>query len=238
MAGPPRGKLARLYTITGAEKAAAAPQGNAGLFVIAADKGLCGDFNNAILREADAFIKKNRERVKVLFAVGRKSVDHYKNSPVKRKYEHQQFFNRFDSGMAETIGMELYKAYQEEDLSELIVVYSHFKSMIKQQVSVLRLLPIEVVPPQGNSYRSMLCEPSDEEMMLHKLIPMYLTARLYGALRDSFAAELAARMRAMDNATRNAGGLIDSITLEMNKVRQAVITRELAEIIATNEVVK
>jgi F-type H+-transporting ATPase subunit gamma len=174
----------------------------------------------------------------VLFAIGRKSVDHYKNSTVKRKYEYQQFFNRFDAGMAETIGRELYKAYQEEDLTELVVVHSHFKSMIKQQVSSPRLLPIEAIPPQGNAYRGMLCEPSDEEMMLNKLIPMYLTARLYAALRDSFTAELAARMRAMDNATRNAGSLIDSITLEMNKVRQAVITRELAEIIATNEVVK
>jgi F-type H+-transporting ATPase subunit gamma len=237
MAGPPRGKLARLYTIANTEKSADST-GKAGMFVIAADKGLCGDFNNAILRETDGFIKKNAQRVTVLFAIGRKSVDHYKNSAIKRKYEYQHFFNKFDSGMAETTGQELYKAYQEENLSEIIVVHSHFKSMIKQQVSSLRLLPIEVVPPQGNSYRSMLCEPSDEEMMLHKLIPMYLNARLYAALRDSFTAELAARMRAMDNATRNAGGLIDSITLEMNKVRQAVITRELAEIIATNEVVK
>ena len=237
LAGPPRGKLVRLYSIVGTQ-AAAAPQGQAGVFVIAGDKGLCGDFNNAILREADGLIRKNAERVKVLFAVGRKSVDHYKNSPIKRKHEYQQFFNRFDSGMADTIGQELYKAYHEEDLSELIVVHSHFQSMIKQKVSSLRLLPIEATVPQGNAYRSMLCEPADEEMMLNKLIPMYLTARLYAALRDSFTAELAARMRAMDNATRNAGSLIDSITLEMNKVRQAVITRELAEIIATNEVVK
>jgi F-type H+-transporting ATPase subunit gamma len=237
MAGPPRGKLARIYTIAKTEKEASV-KGNIGVFVIAADKGLCGDFNNAILREADGFLKNNAERVKVLFAVGRKSVDHYKNSPVKRKHEYQQFFNRFDSGLADTIGQELYKAYQEEDLSELIVVHSHFKSMIKQQVSLQRLLPIEAVPPQGTAHRGMLCEPADEEMLLMKLLPIYLNARLYAALRDSFAAELAARMRAMDNATRNAGSLIDSITLEMNKVRQAVITREIAEIIATNEVVK
>jgi F-type H+-transporting ATPase subunit gamma len=236
MAGPPRGKIARLYTIAGTEKAAV-PAGKVGMFVIAADKGLCGDFNNAILREADGFIKKNADRVKVLFAIGRKSVDHYKNSAIRRKHEYQHFFNRFDSGLTETIGQELYKAYQEEDLSEIIVVHSHFKSMIKQQVSSLRLLPIEAIPPQGNAHRGMMSEPPDEEMVL-RLVPMYLKARLYAALRDSFAAELAARMRAMDNATRNAGDLIDSITLEMNKVRQAVITRELAEIIATNEVVK
>ena len=84
----------------------------------------------------------------------------------------------------------------------------------------------------------MMFEPADEEMLIDKLVPQYLKARIYGTLRDSFTAELASRMRAMDNATRNTGSLIDSITLEMNKIRQAVITRELIEIIATNEVVK
>lgn len=237
LAGPPRGKLARLYSIAGAQ-GAAAPQGNAGVFVIAGDKGLCGDFNNAIMREADSFIRKNAARVKVLFAIGKKSVDHYKNSGIKRKHEHLHFFNRFDSGLAETIGNELVAAYREEDLCELVVVHSHFKSMIKQQVSMQRLLPIEVTPPQGTAHRGMIYEPPEEEQVIDKIIPQYLKARLYASLRDSFTAELAARMRAMDNATRNAGSLIDSITLEMNKVRQAVITRELAEIIATNEVVK
>jgi F-type H+-transporting ATPase subunit gamma len=83
-----------------------------------------------------------------------------------------------------------------------------------------------------------MVEPAEEEAMLGVLLPMYVKSKIYGILRSSFAAELAARMRAMDNATRNAGSLIDSVTLEMNKVRQAVITRELSEIIATNEVVR
>jgi F-type H+-transporting ATPase subunit gamma len=237
LAGPPRSRMSHLYILSGSEPIGE-PKGKVGLFVVSGDKGLCGDFNNAIMREADGLLKKHGERVTVLFAIGRKAVDHYKNSPIKRKIDHMQFFNRFDFTIAETIGQELFTAYQEQNLSELIVVNSHFKSMIKQQVTTLRLLPVEIVPPQGNSYRSTICEPEEEEEVLAALIPLYLKAKIFAVLRDSFAAELAARMRAMDNATRNAGELIDSITLEMNKVRQAVITRELAEIIATNEVVK
>ena len=236
LAGPPRAKLQRLYCLPGA--APADDAGNMGLVVIAADKGLCGDFNNAVFREADGLIKKNGSRVTALFAVGRKSVDHYHAATCKVRNNYQQFFNKFDFGMADKVGQDVLAAYQNEQLSSLVVVYSHFKSMIKQQVTAVRLLPIEPVPPAGTQHRGMLFEPIEEEEMLGTLVPMYLKARLYGMMRDSYAAELAARMRSMDNATRNAGDLIDSITLEMNKVRQAVITRELAEIIATNEVVK
>jgi F-type H+-transporting ATPase subunit gamma len=237
VAGPPRPRFSRLYTLPGV-KPEVVPAGKAALMVITGDKGLCGDFNNTVIREADRQIKKSGNRVTAIFSVGRKAVDHFKNSPIETKFEYQQFFNRFDFGMADKIGQELFKVYQEHDLSEIVVINSHFKSMIKQQVSTRRLLPVEVVPPAGNAHRSMIYEPEEEEEVLATLIPMYLKANLFGVLRDSFAAELAARMRAMDNATRNAGGLIDSITLEMNKVRQAFITREIAEIIATNEVVK
>ncbi|MBN1129121.1 MAG: ATP synthase F1 subunit gamma [Chitinispirillaceae bacterium] len=237
LAGTPRQRIGRFYVLPGT-KQDAAPDGKVGLFVIAGDKGLCGDFNNAVMREADNVLKKHGERVTALFVVGRKAVDHYRNGQIEQKREYMQFFNRFDFGMADKIGQELFKVYQEQELSELIVVNSHFKSMIKQQVTTLRLLPIEALPPAGNAHRGMIYEPEEEVEVLSTLVPMYLKAKMYALLRDSFAAELAARMRAMDNATRNAGGLIDSITLEMNKVRQAVITRELAEIIATNEVVK
>jgi F-type H+-transporting ATPase subunit gamma len=236
LAGPPRAKFQRLYCIPGA--APAEDAGNIGLIVIAADKGLCGDFNNAIMREADGILKRNGKRVTALFAVGRKSVEHYKSAACKNKHDYAQFFNKFDFSMADKIGQEVLKAYQDGQLTSLYVVYSHFKSMIKQQVARVRLLPVEPVPPQGTLHRCMMYEPLEEEEVLQTLVPMYLKARIYAMMRDSFAAELAARMRAMDNATRNAGELIESITLEMNKVRQAVITREIAEIIATNEVVK
>jgi F-type H+-transporting ATPase subunit gamma len=237
MASSPRGRFASLYRAPGAA-APDDPKSKFALVVVAADKGLCGDFNNSILREADQFLRKNGDRVTALVAIGRKSVEHYKNSKVAHKIDHQQFFNRFDFSMADTIGQEVLRLYLDEKLAELVVVHSHFKSRIKQQLTVTKLLPVVPVAPKDTLYRSTMLEPPEEEEVLAALMPMYVKAKLYGIMRDSFAAELAARMSAMDNATRNAGSLIDSITLEMNKARQAMITREIAEIIATNEVVK
>jgi F-type H+-transporting ATPase subunit gamma len=230
------GGLFSLFRLPG--KGPVAPAGRIGVVVVAGDKGLCGDFNNTILRTADRYLKDNAGQVAVLIATGRKSVERYRNAKVPVKIEHAQFFNRFDFGMADTIGQEAIKLYLDHGLDELVVVRSHFKSMIKQELTVERLLPIEPKLPEDSLYRCTITEPEEEQEILQTLLPMYLKARLYGILRASFTAELAARMLAMDNATRNAGTLIDTITLEMNKVRQAVITRELAEIIATNEVVK
>ena len=237
LTGTPKGKFASLCTVPG-DMAARSPKSKTGLMVVAADKGLCGDFNNGILREADQYLRENGGRVAVLFAIGRKAGDHYKNPAVARKVVYQQFFNRFDFGIADAIGKEALRIYFEEELSGITVVHSHLKSRIKQQLSITRLLPVEPSAPKDALFRCTMIEPAEEEEVLQALVPMYIKAKLYGILRDSFAAELAARLSAMDNATRNAGTLIDTITLEMNKVRQAMITRELAEIIATNEVVK
>jgi F-type H+-transporting ATPase subunit gamma len=232
------GRAGGLFSLFRSATVAKPPVNKIGLVVVAADKGLCGDFNNAMLRSADHYLAEKGGAVKVLIAVGRKSVEHYRKSSVPVKTEHAQFFNRFDFGMADTIGQEAMSLFLEQGLDELVVIRSHFKSMIKQELTVERLLPIEPVVPADTAYRGTITEPEDEQEILQTLLPMYLKARFYGILRDSYTAELAARMRAMDNATRNAGTLIDSITLEMNKVRQALITREIAEIIATNEVVK
>ena len=235
LAGPSRGKYASLYRLPGQ---AAEAQGNVGLIVVAGDKGLCGDFNNSTLREADTYLKKNKERVGALVTLGRKSVEHFRRAKVAQKREHAQFFTRFDFSLADSVGQEVFKLFLEENLSELVVVHSHFKTRIKHEVTLTRLLPIEPAAPKDSLYRSTMIEPAEEEEVLETLLPMYLKAKLYGIMRDSYAAELAARMGAMDNATRNAGTLIDTITLDMNKARQAMITREIAEIISTNEVVK
>ena len=234
--GPRTGGIFSLFRAPGSVEQP--PAERTGLMVIAADKGLAGDFNNSILRSADDYVAKHGARVRVLVAVGRKSVEHYKKAKVPNKIDHAHFFNRFDFSIADTIGQEVLKLYLEEQLDELVVVRSNFKSMIKQQVVVSRLLPVEPGIPDDPLYRCTITEPPEEDEVLETLLPMFLNARLYGFLRDSYTAELSARMRAMDNATRNAGTLIDTITLEMNKVRQAMITREIAEIIATNEVVK
>jgi len=241
IAGPLHGRFASLCrSMRSSMPADASSSREIGLIVVAADKGLCGDFNNSIIREADGFLKKNSGRVAALIAIGKKAVEHYRNTQVSRKIEHAQFFNRFDYTIADTIGNEALKICFEKNISEYTVIHSHFKSMIRQQLIVTKFLPVETAQPfsRDSLVRSTTIEPAEEEAVLQALLPMYVKAKMYGILRDSFTAELAARMRAMDNATRNAGSLIDTITLEMNKTRQALITRELSEIIATNEVVR
>jgi F-type H+-transporting ATPase subunit gamma len=167
-------------------------------------------------------------------------VDHFKKSAVARRITRPQFFSKFDFSVAESLGQEALAVFTEEKITELVVIHGTFKSMVKQEVAQTRLLP---VTPAGPVAAAGLCsnallEPADETEMLKTLLPLHVKAKFYGMLRDTFTAFLASQMRAMDNATRNAGDLISSITLEMNKVRQAVITREIAEIISTSEVVK
>lgn len=202
------------------------------------DKGLAGDFNNGIIRAADDHLKKNGAKITALVSIGRKAVEHYRHAKVPLKIDHAQFFNRFDFGIADTIGQEAMELFLSEKLDELTIVHSRFKSMMKQEVALETLLPITPEATKDALCRSTVLEPADEREVLQIMIPMYLKARFYAILRDSYAAELAARMSAMDNATRNADTLIYTVTLEMNKGRQALITREIAEIIATNEVVK
>jgi F-type H+-transporting ATPase subunit gamma len=203
LAGAPKGKFASLCTGSG-DMAVKSPKSKTGLMVVAADKGLCGDFNNGILREADQYLKNNDGRVAVLFAIGRKAVEHYKNAPMARKVEYQQFFNRFDFSTADMIGKEALKLYFEEGLCGYTVVHSHLKSRIKQQLTVTKLLPVEPSAPKDALFRCTMIEPAEEEEVLQALVPMYLKAKIYSILRDSFAAELAARLSAMDNATRKS----------------------------------
>jgi F-type H+-transporting ATPase subunit gamma len=209
-----------------------------GLVAVAGDKGLCGDFNNKVVREADRIIQESGPNFQALFVVGRKLCGHFRSKSFPVYKEHSGVFNRLEFGHADQVGQEILKQYVEQQLTLVQVAGGSFKSMIKQQVAVTNLLPIRYSCNDTQACRDMIYEPIGEDELLHSLIPFYVKARLYALLCESFTAELAARMWAMDNATNNADTLIDEIKLEMNKVRQAVITREIAEIIGTNEVVK
>jgi F-type H+-transporting ATPase subunit gamma len=207
-----------------------------GLVVISGDKGLCGDFNNSVIREGDAVIRREAGGIGALFTVGRKSCDHFRKRHKGELREYSNVFVSLDFNLAEKIITDMIDAIRAKELTGITVVSANFVSMMKFAVTEKQLIPLTV--EKAEKFRDALMEPLDETEMLQALVPMVLKARLYKMIRESFAAELAARMRAMDNATTNAGTLIDRITLEMNKVRQATITREIAEIIGTNEVVK
>ncbi|NLD93364.1 MAG: ATP synthase F1 subunit gamma [Fibrobacter sp.] len=212
------------------------PLPKVGLVIITGDKGLCGDFNSSVIREAEKILKNPDSHISCVFTIGRKGCDYFRKSINLQIIEYPNVFNNLEYAFSDKLGTEILKKFDDEHLTSVVVVSAHFKSMIKKEVLKTTLLPLFI----DKSIKSTGCmyEPEDEDELLVSTLPFVVNASIYKLMRESYVAEIAQRMRAMDNATTNAGTLIEKITLEMNKVRQGNITRELAEIIGTNEVIK
>lgn len=202
-----------------------------GLVVITADKGLCGAFNAGIVRLAQSFARERLEgRELSLVAVGKKGRDHFaRRMTLSRTWI--DVFRAVDFATAKEIAHELMRAYLDDELDEIHLVYNEFKSAIQARPTVQRLLPIEALRPEHDTTEEYLYEPSPEALFA-QLLPHYVETQVYHALLESAAAEHAARMAAMDSATKNAGELIESLTLTMNRVRQASITTEIIEVVS------
>jgi F-type H+-transporting ATPase subunit gamma len=212
------------------------PLPKVGLIIITGDKGLCGDFNSSVIREAEKVLKNPDSHISCVFTIGRKGRDYFKKNPNFQIIQYPNVFNNLEFAFADKLGLEILKKFDEERLTSVVVISALFKSMIKKEVTKTTLLPLYV----DKSTKSTGCmyEPQDEDELMVSSLPFVVKSLIYKLMRESYVAEIAQRMRAMDNATTNAGTLIEKITLEMNKVRQGNITRELAEIIGTNEVIK
>lgn len=211
------------------------------LVVITGDRGLCGAFNTNILREADRLLRREGEagHEPRLNLVGRKGRDYYRRRPYPRDQEVVGVFGgRIDFTVARQVSKELIEQYAKAEYDLLYLVYNEFKNPLQQRVVVEQLLPIEPAPvPEGTAAVDYLYEPSADEI-LENLLPRYVETELFRALLESQAAELGARMTAMDAATNNASELIGSLTLQFNRARQAAITKELMEIIGGAEALK
>src|SRR5574341_1141492 len=211
--------------------------------VVTSDRGLCGAFNANIIRRALEFIREceaRGARVEVGL-VGRKGRDFFRR---RHWTTHEPFVDIFDKlsyehGMA--IAQAAYEQYVNGAFDEAHVIYNEFKSALQQRVIVEQLFPIESIEESGPSGESLggsyLYEP-DEHELLEDLLRKNMQAQAYRILLESSAAEQAARMAAMDGATRNAGELIKKLTLYYNKTRQAAITKELMDIVGGAEALK
>lgn len=208
------------------------------LVVVTGDKGLCAGFNGNILRAANEFIAGHKDRQITLFVIGKKGHDYFFRRRLSPLSEYINVMAKLDFAQSESIARELFWHYCDDGISELVFIYNEFKSIIRQKVTVRKVLPLDPQEMQGaQDAPDYLYEPH-KASVCRELFTRYLACRLHGILRDSYAAELGARMTAMDQATKNAHELIDTLTLEMNKVRQAGITRELADIVGTSEVLR
>ena len=214
------------------------------LGVVTSDRGLCGAFNANILRRAVEFLEEQSRQGKQVSVslIGRKSIDFFRRRDWPIRKERGGVFDRLSFEHALEIGHNIVSQYQEGAFDEGYVVYNEFKSVMQQEVTVEKWLPIEPLHEPNekeNRYTGggYLYEP-DEKELLETLLPKYFEIQTYRILLESAAAEQAARMTAMDGATRNAGELIKKVTLFYNKTRQAAITKELMDIVGGSEALK
>jgi F-type H+-transporting ATPase subunit gamma len=210
--------------------------GRAMLFVITADRGLCGSFNTNVIKSSSTFIVENRDRQVALGLIGRRGRDYFGRRGFEVRYEQVNLFAALKFADARAMATSAIDAFVAGEVDSVYLVYNEFKSVMQQRVVVERLLPIpRNALADGAAAKApaveYLYEPAPDELFKH-LIPNHVEVQIYRALLESSAAEHAARMTAMDAATRNSAEMIDQLTLYMNKVRQAAITREIIEVVS------
>ena len=213
------------------------PEAATTLVLITSDRGLCGGFNSSLVRAAEAFLKDHTDRNVRLVLIGRRGYDHFKRRDVPIDEEHVNLFGRLSADLAHDIGRRAGDRFRAGETDSLYVLYARFRSALVQVPTIDKILPIVPAEPQAETTTptlDYLYEPTPAELVAN-LLERYVDMLLYRAMLESVASEHGARMTAMDNATNNAVEMIDRLTLDMNRARQAGITRELLEIVATSE---
>src|SRR3989440_3623601 len=225
------------------------PESKTLVVVVTADKGLCGSFNTNVIKAAGAFIAQTTEQCR-LGLVGRKGRDFFGRRGFDVMFEQIGIFQKLRYQDAQTIAQLAIDAFTSGDADRVMLTYNEFKSVMSQRVVVDQLLPIaraEIddtsmtataaergVGAPGVNNVDYLYEPSAQEIF-NQLLPRYIEVQIYRALLESNAAFFAAQMTAMDTATKNSAEMIANLTLYMNKVRQAAITREIIEVVSGAE---
>ncbi len=208
------------------------PVKNVLIVAISSDRGLCGSFNANIIRNLNRFIDENDYNFKAI-GIGRKVVEFFKKKGIESIKSYEGVLYLSYQNMAEAAEVAC-KMYEEEQIDAIYLCYNHFVSAISQKLQIDKILPRDFSEFEEDFVVEYEYEPS-KEVLLNAIIPKYVANEFYTALLDSIASEHAARMTAMDNATKNASEMIDKLTLLFNKVRQATITKELMEIVGGKE---
>ncbi len=200
--------------------------------VVTGDKGLCGSFNSNVIRRAGEVLAEKEDCE--LLLLGRRGYEFYKRRPTPIRKSYTSLFTKVTFEQASEIATDVSGAFTAREYDAVYVVYNQFVSVIQQHLTVERLLPLrsadnrQAEQAAGGEY---VYEPSPSDI-LSEVVGGYLASQVYRILLDSQAAEHAARMTAMDSATKNAGELIDSLTLTYNRSRQTAITTELIEVVS------
>lgn len=208
------------------------PIKNVLLVLVSGDKGLAGAFNTNLIRAAQNYLTEHPDQKVTMMAVGRKGRDFYRKRGIPMIGDYANIFSRLELSHAQEIARTIVDLYTKQEVDAVDFIYNESKSLMVQRLTVERYLPIKPMQPhEGEVLIDYIYEQPPEEIF-KVLLERYVEIEVYRALLESAAAEFAARMTAMEAATKNAGEMIDSLTLNMNRVRQAAITREIIEIVS------
>ena len=211
-----------------------------GIILVTSDRGLCGSFNANIIKAALKLAReKKAEGLGVKFyCVGKKGRDAVRKAEYEIVIQYRDVMNSFDFTLASKLGGEMINSFLDETLDEVIICYGEFKSLGRQVPVCQTVLPISGTPGEAvGSGKEYIYEPSVEGL-LAELLPRFVKVQIYRGMLDTSASEHAARMTAMDNATRACDDMINALTLLYNKTRQAAITRDLMDIVGATEALK
>jgi F-type H+-transporting ATPase subunit gamma len=199
------------------------------MLVVSADRGLAGAFNTNLLKLAQRFFIENSDKELKIEAIGRKGRDYFRKRGASVTGEYLDMMRQLSVDYADKIAASVIERFSSGEVDAVYLFVNEFKSVMASQLSQTRLLPIEL--PETSAPVDYIYEQKPEEL-LGSLLPKYIKGQIYRALLESVASEHAARMTAMDAASSNASDMIDKLTLYMNRVRQASITREIIEIVS------
>ncbi|MBA3631951.1 MAG: ATP synthase F1 subunit gamma [Acidobacteria bacterium] len=209
------------------------------IVLVSADKGLCGGFNANLIKATQAFLRNNAGKQTEMIPVGRKARDFFKRREMTfvEEYIGLTGSGRVDHSEAVEIADKIIKTFTEDEtLDKVFLVFTQFKTVMSQEVKVEQLLPIprladEETETENTAQAEYIYEQPAAEIF-GRLLPKQVETQIYRAMLESVASEQGARMTAMDSASKNAGELIDTLTLNMNRIRQAAITKEIIEVVS------
>ena len=201
------------------------------VLLLSGDKGLCGAFNSNVICRSQQFLAERSSAEVEMELIGRKGRDFYRRRNVSIAGEWINIFNNVDFPACRKISRNIISRFTRREVDAVYLIFNEFKSVMRQTLIADRLLPVQVSASEGSgSFEYLYEQPAPE--IFRTLLPRYVDVAVYQAMIESAAAEHAARMTAMDAATRNAEEMIDKLTLHMNRVRQASITNEIIEVVS------
>jgi F-type H+-transporting ATPase subunit gamma len=214
------------------------PEARILVIVLSGERGLAGAFNSNILRKANEFFVPNKNKQISVIPVGKKGRDSLRKAGFKFAAEYTDVLARVNFGTARDIAQVVTDLYVKDEVDAVYIVFSEFKTVLTPNLVLEKLLPVEKIGDEKETEAEKASGQVDyiyeqpKEELLGKLLPRYIETQILRAMLESSAAEHAARMTAMEAATKNAGDVIEGLTLHMNKVRQAAITKEIIEIVS------